>query len=169
MNDPQKSKQITGETVSPVPAIQPYLPPSSNPPIVPTEPISTVAFVEDSDFVKRAKAFESATGSLVSLVDSACNKVLLRKATAIVQDEDEAEEMVEPARLSKESKDSAKQALARIVARRFKDSEAVDIAVLSGVAVELAAGFKTCLNKLNKLEQKMLAAEKKAIKTAGAK
>lgn len=109
-------------------------------------------FVEDKDFLQRAKSFEPAVKTFIDVVDGAAYRALFRQAKRITKDEDLIEETLEPARIQKESKNNAAAAGGRILARRFKSSEAADIAVIVGVMGEMSIGYGECLRQLKRME-----------------
>lgn len=108
------------------------------------------------DFRARCKSFEPVASSLWSLPIGVCSKVLRVRATKVFGDEDDDEvaAIVETAKPSAESVKAAKEATARVLARRCSNGESADAAILTGVGLEIAYGFYQVLQELKRLEQK---------------
>ena len=125
--------------------------PKSNTPIGVFDGTGTTNVNETSaEFKSRCKALEPACGALWNIPVGICSKAIRHEAEKVF-DSDEAADLGERVKLSPESQKAAKEATARIIARRTKDGEAVDIAIVSGAAAELAWGFKSCMDEIKRL------------------
>lgn len=140
-------------------------PPSENPtlsdalansqfiPLPESAQVSKTVTSGGEDFKSRAKALESAAGSLWSIPNGICIRVLRNRLLRAGAEEDKADEISEMARISPESFKAAKEATARIIARRGMDEEVMDWIIVSGAAADMATGFYDCLTAIKSLEK----------------
>lgn len=116
--------------------------------------------VTPEDFRLRVKSFDSVAGSIWNIPCGIASKVVRNKTIAILGDTDEAEteadKLGEMVRLSDESLKAAKDATARILARRCKDGEGADTAILVGVMAELGFNFRSVMKELSRIEAKAI-------------
>lgn len=107
-----------------------------------------------ADFKLRAEAAAPVAGSLLDIVNGAnCKfaKIVAKKRTGC--DEKKASELAEYVSISSESLAASAKAGARMLARRIKNDELLDILVLCGTGGELIAGWTALASELKEIDR----------------
>lgn len=112
--------------------------------------------VSSEDFRARAKAFEPAANSLWSIPIGVAVKVIRNKVVKITEDEEKADNIAETIRPCPESSKAAKEATARVLARRGATDDVADGLIIAGCIGEIAHGFYDCLQAIKGLERELI-------------
>lgn len=147
-----KDKKIS--LVTPAPVIVPLGDDKQNP--------ATKLDESSPEFREKSRAFESGANTVLRIPVGICRKIVERKAKKIFpEDSDKIDALVEEISVSDESIKSAKESLARIIARRCKSGEALDIAALTSFGIELTVGFGSVMRELKEMEKRIAAKQNK--------